>query len=220
MTALAPEHDVHEETAEYTGAAQAEDPRYADRIAPVNRLLDETAMLRPGKSVSYVDPMHNVDEARIICLFSNIGTADESGLITPGTAEAATRMLGMQWQLGLRPEYIMPWNVHPWNTPGEANGKFEPSAITAGLKPLLRMLKVVPRASVLIAHGTEAHRLSEQLLKTENPLLWRRGFKTYKVKSLDGRAFAGAPERQQANLEEMYRAYADAMARTGLTSTK
>ena len=67
-------------------------------------------------------------------------------------------MLGMQWQLGLRPEYLMPWTVHPWHTPGEANGKFTPPQITSGLKPLLRLLKVVPRASVLIAHGTEAQK--------------------------------------------------------------
>ena len=190
------------------------------RSNPLIVLLDETRALRPETSVSYVDPMHNVEEVRIISLFSNIGTANENGFIDAGSQEAATRMLGMQWQLGLRPEFIMPWNVHPWHTPGQANGKFTPPQITSGLKPLLRMLKVVPRASVLIAHGTEAHRLSEQLVKTQNPLLWRRGFKTYKVKSLDGRAFAGSPERQQTHLEEIYAAYADAMARTGLAAAK
>jgi hypothetical protein len=54
------------------------------------------------------------------------------------------------------------------------------------------------------------------LLKTEVPLLWRRGLKTYKVRSLSGRAFAGSPARQQEYLDEMHAAYADAMARTGL----
>lgn len=210
MTALAPDQ----------ATPSLWDRRYDEHIAPVNRLVDETGALRPQSSISYVDPIHNVDEARIICLFSNIGTANESGFIDAGSEEASTRMLGMQWQLGLRPEYMMPWNVHPWHTPGEANGKFEPGQITSGLKPLLRLLKVVPRASVLIAHGTEAHRLSEQLLKTQNPLLWRRGFKTYKVKSLDGRAFAGSPERQQNHLEEIYAAYSDSMARTGLAAVK
>jgi hypothetical protein len=210
MTAFAPELQTEETT----------DARYAEGVATVNTLLDETRALRPQFSVSHVDPVHNSDEARIITLFSNVGTADPSGYITPGEPEAATRMLGMQWQLGLRPEYLMPWTVHPWHTPGEPNGKFEPAQITAGLKPLLRLLRVVPRASVLIAHGTEAHRLSEQLLKTQNPLLWRRGFKTYKVKSFDGRAFSGKPERQQANLEEIYAAYADAMARTGIQRSR
>ncbi len=194
--------------------------RYEEQIAPVNRLLDETALLRPGSSVSYVDPQHDVDQVKIISLFSNIGTADGGGFITPGDSDAAERMLALQWQLGLRPEYVMPWNVSPWHVPGEANGRFEPAQITSGLKPLLRMLKQVPRASVLVAHGTEAHRLADQLTKTQNPLLWRRGFKSYKVKSLDGRAFAGSAERQQGHLDQMQTAYADAMARTGLASIR
>jgi hypothetical protein len=47
-------------------------------------------------------------------------------------------------------------------------------------------------------------------------MIWRRGLKTYKVRSLSGRAFAGTPVRQEEYLAEMHTAYADAMARTGL----
>jgi hypothetical protein len=47
-------------------------------------------------------------------------------------------------------------------------------------------------------------------------MIWRRGLKTYKVRSLSGRAFAGTPARQEQYLEDMRVAYADAMARTGL----
>ncbi|MEE1620654.1 uracil-DNA glycosylase [Zafaria sp. Z1313] len=196
------------------------DRRYDDHIAPVNRLLDDTAALRPGSTVSYVDPIHDVDQAKIITLFSSRGTAGAEGFVTPGGSEAVTRLLGLQWSLGLRPESVMPWRVQPWDSDEAEPGKPTPAEITAGLKPLLRLLKVVPRASVLIAHGTEAHRLSEQLLKTENPLLWRRGFKTYKVKPLEGRAFAGSAERQQAHLDQMQAAYADAMARTGIAPAR
>lgn len=191
--------------------------RYEPNVAVVNELCDTFQSLKPDTVVPYVDPMHDVDECRIISLYSNIGTADESGFITAGDAEAATRMLGVQWKLGLRPEFVMPWNVHPWHIPGEPNGKFTPDQISAGLKPLLKFLALVPRASVIVAHGTEANRLAQLLLKTEVPLLWRRGLKTYKVRSLSGRAFAGTAARQQQYLDEMHVAYADAMARTGLT---
>ena len=44
---------------------------------------------------------------------------------------------------------------------------------------------------MIVAHGTEANRLAQLLLKTEVPMIWRRGLKTYKVRSLSGRAFAG-----------------------------
>jgi hypothetical protein len=191
--------------------------RYEPNVAAVNELCDTFQSAKPDTVVPYVDPMHDVDECRIISLYSNIGTADESGFITAGDSEAATRMLGVQWKLGLRPEYVMPWNVHPWHTPGEPNGKFTPDQISAGLKPLLKFLALVPRASVIVAHGTEANRLAQLLLKTEVPLLWRRGLKTSKVRSLSGRAFAGTEARQQQYLDEMHVVYLDAMARTGLT---
>ncbi|WP_458113141.1 uracil-DNA glycosylase [Arthrobacter sp. R1-13] len=191
--------------------------RYEPNVAAVNELCDALQAAKPGTQVPYVDPMHDVDECRIISLYSNIGTADDSGFITAGDDEAATRMLGVQWKLGLRPEFVMPWNVYPWHVAGEPNGKFTPDQIAAGLKPLLKFLALVPRASVIVAHGTEANRLAGLLLKTEVPLLWRRGLKTYKVRSLSGRAFAGTPVRQQQYLDDMHVAYADAMARTGLT---
>jgi hypothetical protein len=191
--------------------------RYEPSVAAVNELCDTLQSAKAGTNVPYVDPIHDIDECRIISLYSNIGTADPSGFITAGDEEAATRMLGVQWKLGLRPEFVMPWNVHPWHVEGEPNGKFTPDQISAGLKPLLRFLALVPRASVIVAHGTEANRLANLLLKTEVPMIWRRGLKTYKVRSLSGRAFAGTPARQEQYLEDMHTVYADAMARTGLT---
>ncbi|EMY32405.1 hypothetical protein D477_020343 [Arthrobacter crystallopoietes BAB-32] len=207
MTALASE-SLHD---------QLHARRYEPNVADVNQLCDSLQEAKPGTEVQYIDPVHNVEECRIISLFSNVGSASPSGFVTAGDDDAATRLLGVQWQLGLRPEYVMPWNVHPWFVPGEANGKLTPEQIAAGLKPLLKFLALVPRASALVAHGTEAHRLAALLLKTENPLLWRRGFKTYKVRSLSGRSFAGSPERQAQWLGDMKNAYGDAMARTGLS---
>jgi hypothetical protein len=195
---------------------QLHNRRFDDHIAEINKHCESLRELKPGTEVPYVDPIHNAEEARVISLFSNTGSAPASGFIEPGDQEAATRMLGLQWQLGLRPEYLMPWNVHPWFTPGQPNGKLAPEQIAAGLKPLLRLLALAPRVSALVAHGTEAHKLANLLLKTENPLLWRRGFKTYKVRSLSGRSFAGSPEKQAQWLDETQQAYADAMARCGL----
>ncbi|MGG5174436.1 uracil-DNA glycosylase [Pseudarthrobacter sp. J1763] len=190
--------------------------RYEPNVAVVNELADSLRELKPGSEVSYVDPIHDVNECRIVSLFSSTGETPDGGFITPGDDAAVARMLGLQWQLGLRPEFVMPWNVHPWFTPGEPQSKLTPEQIQAGLKPLLRLLVLIPRASVIVAHGTEANRLAGLLLKTENQLIWRRGLKTYKVRALGGRSFAGTPARQEQYLEEMRSVYADAMARTGL----
>lgn len=190
--------------------------RYEENIADVNQLCDSLRELKPGSEVPYVDPTHGSDECRIISLYSNIGGAGDSGFISAGDESAATHLLGVQWRIGLRPEYVMPWNVRPWFVPGEANGKLSTDQIAEGLKPLLSFLTLVPRASALVAHGTEAHRLSDMFLKTQNSMIYRRGFKTYKVRSTFGRSFAGSPVKQQQWLDEMELAYADAMARAGL----
>lgn len=196
--------------------APVTDPLYAPSIAPVSEHVDFLRKLRPGLEVPYVDPMHSAEECRIVSLFSNTGAANPSGFVWAGDDAAATRLLGLQYQLGLRPEWIMPWNVYPWFTPGEANGKLDPEQVQAGLKPLLALLKLLPRASAIVAHGPEANRLAQQLLKTGNPLIWRRGLKVYKARSLHGRAFAGSKERQTEWLIEMGKSYADAMARAGV----
>lgn len=191
-------------------------PFFAPHIAPVNQHVEFLRKLRPGFEVPYVDPMHSVEDCRIVTLFSNTSEASPRGVVWAGDDAAATRLLGLQFQLGLRPEWMMPWNTHPWFTPGEANGKLTPEQVSAGLKPLIAFLKLVPRASAIVAHGTEANRLAQMLLKTDNQLIWRRGLKVYKARSLHGRAFAGSKERQTEWLIEMGRSYADAMARAGL----
>lgn len=191
-------------------------PFFAPHIAPVNLHVEFLRKLRPDFEVPYVDPMHSVDECRIISLFSNTGEANPRGVVWAGDDAAATRLLGLQFQLGLRPEWIMPWNTHPWFTPGEANGKLTPEQISAGLKPLISFLRLVPRVSAIVAHGTEANRLAQMLLKTDNPMIWRRGLKVYKARPLHGRTFAGSKDRHTELLIDMGRSYADAMARAGL----
>lgn len=191
--------------------------RYDENIAPITELCDTLAEARPEQQVAYVDPVHDVDECKIISLFSNVGEIDPSGYVTAGDEQAATRLLGIHWQLGLRPSYVMPWNVHPWFTPGEPNGRLTAPQIEQGLRPLVKFLTLVPRASALVAHGTEAHRLADQLLKAQGPMLYKRGFGIYKVRSLSGRSFAGSPERQEQWLTESAKAYAESMTRNGIT---
>ncbi|BCW61579.1 uracil-DNA glycosylase [Paenarthrobacter sp. MSM-2-10-13] len=190
--------------------------RYEPHIAEVNELCDSIKVQKPGSEVLYIDPAHSMDDCRIVSLFSNQRTNTGEGFINPGDEEATTRMLGMQWQLGLRPELMMPWNAYPWIEPNEEPGKLTPANITEGLKPLLRLLQLLPRTSALVAHGNEAHRLADQLMKAAPASIARRGFKTFKVRSLGGRSFAGTPARQQEYLDAIHGAYAEAMARTGI----
>ncbi|WP_285725559.1 uracil-DNA glycosylase [Psychromicrobium xiongbiense] len=191
--------------------------RFEPHIVEVTRLCDSLKEHKPGSEVLYVDPAHRAEECRIVSLFSHTRQNTGSGFITPGDSEAVTRMLGMQWQLGLPPEFLMPWNVYPWIEADADPGKLTPVEISQGLKPLMRLMALLPRTSVIVAHGSEAHRLADQFMKNAPWSLMRRGFKTFKVQSLGGRAFAGSPVRQQENLDKIHTAYAEGMARTGIT---
>ncbi|MEZ2370492.1 hypothetical protein AB6732_02025 [Arthrobacter sp. RCC_34] len=213
--AVAVDVDAEETQADETRTLP-DSPFFAPHIAAVNEHVEFLRKLRPGFEVPYVDPMHSVDDCRILSLFSNNSAASPQGVVWAGDDAAATRLLGLQFQLGLRPEWMMPWNTHPWFTPGEPNAKLTPEQVSAGLKPLIALLRILPRVSAIVAHGTEANRLAQMLLKTDNPLIWRRGLKVYKARSLHGRSFAGSKERQTEWLIDMGRSYADAMARAGL----
>ena len=59
--------------------------RYEPNVAEVNQLCDSLMELKPGSEVPYIDPQHDVDEARIVSLFSNNGPAHPSGFITAGS---------------------------------------------------------------------------------------------------------------------------------------
>ena len=86
MTALAPE----------SFREQLLNRRYEPNVAAVNELCDSLQSVKPHTEVPYVDPMHDVDECRIISLYSNIGTADESGFITAGDTVPITVIRGTE----------------------------------------------------------------------------------------------------------------------------
>ena len=194
--------------------------RFDPNIAEVNQLCESLVERKPGSEVPFVDPVHDVDECRIVSLFASPGPGASSRFIsTENDDETAARTLEIYEAVGLRPEHVMPWNAYPWFVFDEQDGKLTAAQISEGLKPLLKFLRLVPRASALVAHGGEAQKLADLLLKSKIADIQKRGFKTYKVRALGGRAFAGKPADQQKWLDEAHAAYTDAMARAGLLRT-
>ncbi|WP_237740785.1 hypothetical protein [Crystallibacter crystallopoietes] len=114
----------------------------------------------------------------------------------------------------------MPWNVYPWFIADKQDGKLTKQQIHDGLKPFRQFLKKVERVSAVVAHGTEAHKLTAMLDRTTDRNLFARGFKVYRVRSAGGRAFIGSPEQQEAWLQEMRDAYWDAMGRAGIRPSR
>lgn len=195
--------------------------RYAPNIEEINQFCDSLKSLKPGRELPYIDPIHDSDECRVVSLFSNPGPGIESGFVSSENDDnSAARMAEIYEHVGLSPKHVMPWNAYPWYVFDEQRGKLTPEQADEGFKPLLRFLQRVPRASALVAHGADAHKLARRLVKDGNPSLQRRGFKTYEVRSPGDKAFIGSPAKQEAWLQEIYDAYGDAMSRAGIRRTK
>ncbi len=197
--------------------AQQWERRFDANVEAVNLLCDELRQGSGERPVPYVDPMHDTDECRIVSLSSNPGPGTESGFIScENDDDSAARLAAVYEEVGLEPRFVMPWNVYPWYVFDKQDGKLTKAQITEGLQPFRRFLKTVERASAVVAHGVEAHKLAGMLDRTADRQLFARGFKVYRVRSTGGRAFIGSPEQQQAWLLEMRDAYWDAMGRAGI----
>lgn len=200
--------------------AQQYEQRYAPHIATINEFCDSLRQAKPGHDLPYVDPVHDLDGCRIVSLFAHPGAAAGSGFISAeNDDDGAARIVQVYQHVGLRPEDRMPWNAYPWYLSGQESNKLTKEQLAEGLKPLLRFLTLLPRASALVAHGAEAHKLARQLLKLETRTIRSRGFKVYEVRATTDRAFTGSPDKQQLWLDEMHTAYSDAMARTGISAS-
>jgi hypothetical protein len=211
-------------TADLDHTKQQLDRRYAPNIGDINRYCDSLRDLKPGRELPYIDPMHDADQCKIVSLFASPGPASTdpsspdsgTGFLGAGNNDgSAARMSAIYEHLGLRPEQVMPWNAYPWYL-SKGDGKLTNQQLDEGLKPLIRFLALVPRASALVAHGTEARRLVRRLEQLGLRNIRARGFKSYDVHAAGDRAFTGAPAKQEQWLEEMRAAYQDAMARAGI----
>ncbi|THJ68559.1 uracil-DNA glycosylase [Arthrobacter echini] len=195
--------------------------RYDPQIEDVNRLCDTLAESKPGSSVPYIDPIHDVDGCKIVSLFSNPGPSLPSGFMSfENDDPASIRMAEIYDAAGLRPDAFMPWNAYPWYIPDGKERALTMDQISDGVKPLLSFLQQVPRASALVAHGADAHKAARRLMKLENRAIVKRGFKIYEVRAPGERAFKGTPANQELWLKDIQSAYTDAMGRAGIRASQ
>ena len=124
--------------------------RFDPNIAEVNQLceslverLSAAEVFADYRSeVPFVDPVHDVDECRIVSLFASPGPGTGSRFISiENDDETAIRTLEVYEAVGLRPEHVMPWNAYPWYVFDEQDGKLTAAQISEGLKPLLTFLR-------------------------------------------------------------------------------
>lgn len=189
-----------------------------ENIEPVTQLCLKLQDGVPGSRVPLIDPVHDLDETRIISLQISPSPGTSSGFLSLQNDDpTAERLAEVYAAAGLDHKYGMPWNVHPWDLPEEQNTALTPKQIKTGVKPFKQFLELTYRASAVVAHGTQAVNLINDFKKVGGDLILReRGIKVYAVRATGGRSFIGSEANQKKWFDEMVAAYTDAMGRAGL----
>jgi hypothetical protein len=191
---------------------------HEENIQPVTLLCQELQDGVPGSRVPLVDPVHDVDDARIISLQIAPGPGTSSGFLSLENDDpTAARLAEVYEAAGLQPRHGILWNAYPWELPAEAGMKLTLAQTKQGVRPFRRFLAEVPRVSAIVAHGGYAQNLIDELRKTGGDLILReRGIKVYKVRSTGDRSSIGNGTQQEGWFVDMVDAYTDAMGRAGL----
>ncbi|WP_228803910.1 uracil-DNA glycosylase [Nocardia higoensis] len=130
--------------------------RYAGRVAPINRLIDELVE-ESGEWMPYVAPVYGGTEARLLTLFRDPGPKTKvdkgSGMLSlENDDQSAERFLSFFEEAGMLVDDLMTWNTYPWYI----NRKPSAAEIDRGLEPLERVIALLPELTVVMAHGGDA----------------------------------------------------------------
>jgi hypothetical protein len=191
-----------------------------ENIAPVTELCLQLREKRPESPVPFVDPVHDVDEARIISLLIAPGAGTSSGFLSlENDDDTAERLAEVYDAAGLQPRHGIPWNAYPWQLPEGQKLVLTPEQVHDGIRPLRQFLEIVYRASAVVAHGSGAHKVMAAFAKAGGDrILSERVIKVYKVDSPGPMGSVGSAAHKSRKFDEMVAAYADAMGGVGLPS--
>lgn len=144
--------------------------RYAPRIAPVNRYVDELREVGRG-FVPYVAPLHGGVNARVLSILRDPGPATRDGVGSgficvendDGSAELQAQLLET---VGLSPADLLPWNAYPWYI----NRAPKASELDAGVPTVLKLMDLAPSLKVVLLQGSHAAQAWDRLVRL-NPTI-------------------------------------------------
>lgn len=186
--------------------SERNDLLHGENIAPITQLCDSLGATDKGP-IPYVDPAHDVDEARILVLTSAPGPGTASGFLSyENDDDASERLLRVFSTAGLDPKYTIPWTVHPWTQEDYALNLTK-DRIATGVKPFNRFLKRVPRVVAIMAHGGEAQKLIKAFTATiGGTVLEAKAIKVFHVPALHAQSANRkfTPEELEDQMVEVY----------------
>lgn len=136
-------------------------------IAPLTNYVKQLRLeVGPGAGIPYFDPWDGGIEAEALFLLEAPGAkAISSGFISRNNPdETAKNMFELCHEAGLDRKATVLWNVVPWYIgTGSKIRAATPTDLEAGLKPLPRLLELLPKVKVVVLMGRKAERARPQI---------------------------------------------------------
>lgn len=139
------------------------EPHIAPLTDYVERLREEAG---PGAGIPYFDPWDGGIEAEVLFLLEAPGAkAVSSGFISRNNPdETAKNMFEICQEAGLDRKSTVLWNAVPWYIgTGSKIRAATPADLEAGLKPLPRLLELLPKVKTIVLVGRKAEKALRQI---------------------------------------------------------
>ncbi|GAA4365025.1 hypothetical protein [Paeniglutamicibacter cryotolerans] len=141
-----------------------------EHIAPINSLVGDLRAKAPARSngqAPYVAPSLGGVDATILCLMQEPGEASlpetGSGMLSVENDDPAAEMLGKLLEgAGIDQAETVLWNAFPWHR-AEPGSRMSAADEIAGIDPLKRLLRLLPKVRVVYLQGAAARKVWERL---------------------------------------------------------
>jgi hypothetical protein len=178
-------------------------------VAPINALVDELRTEGRGW-VPYVAPIYGGVKAEMLSILRDPGpmtnaAQDGSGFLCLENDDPAAELFATLLEgAGIAPARMVPWNAYPWYI----NRKPRAVELTAGVGPLCRLLRLLPKLRVVMLNGGDAQDIWRRLTETHPAIAASCAvLPTYHTSR---QAFIGTPEVREARMADLRAKFATA----------
>lgn len=190
------------------------DGKYAEHVAPINRLIDRLRNADGRGWMPHVAPMYGGVDAKVLLLLRDPGpkTHDEDGfqgsgfLCSENDDPTAERLATLLDAVGLDPRACVAWNAYPWYINRSPTAK----QLEAGVGPLVELLGLLRCLQVVLLLGGHAHDVWRRLHRLHASLAAR--YHMIETRHTGSQAFIGTAEEKTRWRAEQLAAFQEAAA--------